>query len=306
MGASPSSQLDPRLKGLFQEVTPETDEYIHGLYRGKQLAEMYSRYRPGYPQEIFDQIISYHDELGANGRQLAVDVCCGSGQSAVPLVKLFDKVIGVDVSQDLLDHLPKDVPNLTYYMCPAEDMPMIDSGTVDLVTVGAGLHWLDIDRFFPEVKRILKPGGTFAAYTWLVDQIEHGELRRYLMEAAVIFKDYYTSKALIGFDKYQSVEFPFQDLRRFELQMKDEMTMEQWEGFIHTFHSTKLYYEAHPGTDIVGDIIKRPSDYKQGLNERGMKRTNKMLVPTAVPIIPKDDNPVSENQYVESLISSAP
>ncbi|KAH9507377.1 hypothetical protein Btru_057949 [Bulinus truncatus] len=68
-----------------------------------------------------------------------------------------------------MEYVPKDVPNLTTHVCPAENMTMTDSGTVDLVTVATGLHWLNIEKFFQEVQRILKPEGTFAAYSWFTE-----------------------------------------------------------------------------------------------------------------------------------------
>ncbi|KAK6978370.1 S-adenosylmethionine-dependent methyltransferase CRG1, partial [Biomphalaria glabrata] len=54
-------------------------------------------------------------------------------------------VVGVDVSEDQLQNLPKDVPNLTSFVGLAEDLNMIESGTVDLVTIATGLHWVNVE-----------------------------------------------------------------------------------------------------------------------------------------------------------------
>lgn len=56
------------------------------------MARSYAAYRPRYPAEIFDTIMSYHEQIITSGHQLAVDVCCGTGQSTLPLTKLFHQV----------------------------------------------------------------------------------------------------------------------------------------------------------------------------------------------------------------------
>jgi ubiquinone/menaquinone biosynthesis C-methylase UbiE len=37
---------------------------------------------------------------------------------------------------------------------------------VDLVTVASAIHWFDLDRFYAEVRRVVKPGGAIAAWTY--------------------------------------------------------------------------------------------------------------------------------------------
>ncbi|XP_055898636.1 putative methyltransferase DDB_G0268948 [Biomphalaria glabrata] len=179
MGTSSSTHLDPTLKEMFPKTGPETDEVIHSFYTGKQMARSYAAYRPRYPAEIFDTIMSYHEQIISSGHQLAVDVCCGTGQSTLPLTKLFHQVVGVDVSEDQIENMPKGIPNLTTYVGLAEDLNMIESGTVDLVTIATGLHWVNTKKFLLEAKRVLKPGGTFAAYTWLMDQLDDAEANKY-------------------------------------------------------------------------------------------------------------------------------
>ncbi len=44
-------------------------------------------------------------------------------------------------------------------MSEAESLPEVEDCSVDLVTVCTALHWFDLERFFAEVNRILKPEG---------------------------------------------------------------------------------------------------------------------------------------------------
>nr|KAI8729047.1 putative S-adenosylmethionine-dependent methyltransferase CRG1 [Biomphalaria glabrata] len=198
------------------------------LYKGQQMAQHYAAHRPGYPPEMFDIIMSYHKQVKTSGHELAVDVCCGTGQSTIPLTKLFRQVVGVDISEDQLQNLPKDVPNLTSFVGLAEDLNMIESGTVDLVTIATGLHWVNIDKFLQEARRVLKPGGTFAAYTWTMDQMDDPKANEYYREIFKLFKDYHSPRGIVGLEKYQSIIFPFSRIQRYDVSMRVELTLDQF------------------------------------------------------------------------------
>lgn len=135
------------------------------LFESSEIAQAYAKYRPKYGNDVFECIINYCKETHC-GFSLAVDVACGNGQSTVPLAKHFQKVIGVDVSKMQISQAPTDTPNISFCVGPAEDLSFIASETADLVTIATALHWLDLDSFYPEVQRILKPGGIFVTYTY--------------------------------------------------------------------------------------------------------------------------------------------
>src|SRR5271167_1073428 len=55
-------------------------------------------------------------------------------------------------------------PPIDYKVASAEDLSFIESGSVDMVTAGQAAHWFKQDKAFPEIARILKPGGTLAFF----------------------------------------------------------------------------------------------------------------------------------------------
>src|SRR5262252_2036225 len=65
----------------------------------------YAKFRPRYPQELFDYLGSI-----APSRQLAWDCGTGNGQAAVGLASVFDRVIATDGTE-------KQIPDAQSYTC---------------------------------------------------------------------------------------------------------------------------------------------------------------------------------------------
>lgn len=136
------------------------------FYGDKHQATLYAKYRPTYSSRIYSIIAGYCQtgNPSTDKLDLAVDVGCGSGQSTVPLCTLFKKVIGYDISDEQINCAPTDIDNLSFIVGPGEDLSFLEDNSVDLITVAQALHWFDLSLFYPEVKRVLKTGGVFAAY----------------------------------------------------------------------------------------------------------------------------------------------
>ena len=150
------------------------------LFEGKEHAKLYAKYRPTFPDDIYDEILKYCSSN--TGRDLAVDVGCGSGQSTRPLSRYFRKVIGSDVSeqqiQSAIAKTTEEHGNITYQTSPGEDLSFIDDNSVDLITVSQALHWLDHDVFYAEVRRVLKETGVFAAYGYGLNVLNDEEAEK--------------------------------------------------------------------------------------------------------------------------------
>jgi SAM-dependent methyltransferase len=119
----------------------------------------YAKYRPGYPEALFSWLADC-----APGRELAWDVGCGNGQAAVPLATHFAHVVATDLSIAQIDQA-KHHPRIEYRAAPCETSGLPDA-CCDLVTVAQAIHWFDFDKFYAEVRRVLKPGGLLAAWTY--------------------------------------------------------------------------------------------------------------------------------------------
>jgi len=141
------------------------------LFEEEDHAKLYATYRPTYPNGLYEHIFKYYEDglntMSGELYELAVDVGCGSGQSSKPLCGRFKQVIGYDVSEKQVQSAAAAMStfnNISFKVGPGEDLSFLKDRSVDLVTIAQALHWLDLDKFYPEVERVLKPGGVFAAY----------------------------------------------------------------------------------------------------------------------------------------------
>lgn len=123
-------------------------------------AERYAKSRPYFHPLVIERMRTVLDF--AWPVRNAVDVACGTGQSAVALAELADSVIAVDLSPAMLAQAPEH-PRIRYVEASAEELP-VESQSAQLMTVSLALHWLDRTRFLAEARRILQPGGALVIY----------------------------------------------------------------------------------------------------------------------------------------------
>lgn len=131
----------------------------HKLFSDK--SSLYESSRPTYPESVYKYLAGLAPEQG-----LAWDCACGNGQAANGLADHFEQVFASDVSAEQIASA-KPHPQINYTVSPSEKTILEDSNC-DLVCVAQALHWFDYELFWPEVKRVLKPGGVFAVlgYNW--------------------------------------------------------------------------------------------------------------------------------------------
>src|SRR5215470_9845268 len=130
-----------------------------------RLAAQYSAYRPSYPASLFAYLAQCCPE-----HQVVWDCACGNGQATLGLAEQFDRVIATDASPQQVAAAPSR-DNVTYRVARAEDSG-IEPSSLDLVTVAQALHWFNLDDFYREVTRVLKPSGILAVWTYGVIHVD--------------------------------------------------------------------------------------------------------------------------------------
>jgi len=217
-----------------------------------RLAAQYSAFRPSYPAAIFDYVAQLCRE-----RQKAWDCACGTGQASLALAERFDAVIATDASPQQLAAAPARA-NVTYRVARAEESG-IESESVDLVTVAQALHWFDVDSFYGEVQRVLKPSGVLAAWTYGPLHVEACDAR---IEALVqeFYRDivgpYWPPERRLVETGYRELAFPFAELQAPSFNMEQQWQRAQLLGYLRTWSATGRYVD-ETGVDPVAALEER-------------------------------------------------
>jgi SAM-dependent methyltransferase/GNAT superfamily N-acetyltransferase len=124
-------------------------------------AERYAKSRPYFHPLVIDRIRAFlHIQSPV---PVAVDVACGTGQSALALTEIASSVIAADIAPAMLAQALAH-PRIRYVAAPAEQLPVETHGA-DLMTVSLAFHWLDRSRFLAEAHRILRESGALVIYS---------------------------------------------------------------------------------------------------------------------------------------------
>jgi ubiquinone/menaquinone biosynthesis C-methylase UbiE len=214
-------------------------------------ASSYSKYRPHYPDEMIEYLISF-----VNNKSIALDIATGNGQIAHKLSAFFEKVYGTDISQKQLDNATQAF-NIIYRLEPAEKTSFEDK-TFDLITVAQAIHWFNFDQFYKEIYRILKPDGIFAVLGYGLFSTNP--------ESDLILRNYYYN--IIGpyWDKerkyldenYTTIPFPFDEIKTESFENHFSWSFEELMGYLETWSSTQSYIlknESNP-LDLIREELK--------------------------------------------------
>ena len=122
------------------------------------LAEDYARFRPSYPDPLFDALA---DHLGRDPG-LALDVGSGTGAAVLPLLERGMRVVAVEPNSAMLSRARSRVADRPAWIgalaARAESLP-IASGVAGCVTVAQAFHWFEAETALAEIARVLRPGG---------------------------------------------------------------------------------------------------------------------------------------------------
>ena len=200
------------------------------------------------------------------------------------------RVMGTDPSPGMLEQARtiasqgSEPSNVEFRQASAEDLSFLDNESVDMVVSGQAAHWFDYPKFFPEMKRILRRGGTLALWgykdhvfvdypeaTQILDRYAYGKGNSYL-------GDYWSQPGRsIAQSKYQDIKIPkddFVDIQRIEYEpgckgrnsgsgtlfLEKRIRLADCMNYIRTWSAYHGWLENHPDcqkreTGGKGDVI---------------------------------------------------
>lgn len=203
------------------------------------VASSYAAFRPRYPKELFAYLASI-----APAKNIAWDCACGSGQATVDLTPHFDKVIGTDGSPQQIS-AAEIHPKIEYKVAPAENSGL-PGNSIDLVTVAQALHWLPIDAFYAEARRVLKPAGVLAVWTYGAAHVESDAIDELIQDFHYNrIGPYWPPGRDLVEEGYRSLVFPFPEIQTPQFEMTARWNLQQLIGYFSSWSGTKRYIEAN-------------------------------------------------------------
>lgn len=194
----------------------------------------YARHRPRYPDALFAWLADR-----APARTLAVDVATGNGQAATALARHFSRVLAFDASAAQIAEA-EPAERVSYAVAPAEAIPLPDAGT-DCLTVAQALHWFELPAFYTEARRVLRPGGLAAAWTY----------NRLTVTPAIDAVVEHLYADLLGSDwpgerhhvetGYRELPFPFERLAPPAFSMAADWSCDDLLGYLGTWSAVKRH-----------------------------------------------------------------
>ena len=123
-------------------------------------AEAYARYRPTYPDHVFEKL---KQACGAPFGHV-VDLGAGTGQATGSLVSHFARVTAVEPDPDMAALIPPhERLEVRVQTAEAAEFPL---GSVDAVLAATCFHWMDQAKVSANAGRWLRPGGAFMAVSY--------------------------------------------------------------------------------------------------------------------------------------------
>jgi len=210
------------------------------------LAGAYAASRPGYPPALFAWVASVVER-----HDLAWDTATGNGQAALGLAAHFDRVVATDCSAAQIAHARLH-PRIEYRVGRAESSGLAD-GSVDLVAAAAAVHWFDLPRFDDEVRRVTRPGGVVAVWTY------HAAHLAPPFDAVLgpFYRDvvapYFAAGARLVDDRYEGITLPGVAIETPSFTVTANWTAAEILAYVRTWSGVRAYAEAR-GEDPVARL----------------------------------------------------
>ncbi len=124
-----------------------------------EVADEYDRIRPGYPEELVDEVLAYA-RLAPDG--WALEVGAGTGRATLAFARRGVPIDAVEPDEAMVSVLAHRVPGVNVMVCAFEDF--VPSRPYGLLFSGQAWHWTDPATRWQHAAAALAPGGALALF----------------------------------------------------------------------------------------------------------------------------------------------
>ena len=169
--------LAPRDPGVWlTERVPREPRLVFG-----EVAELYDRHRPAYPEQLADDLVSL---AGLDGRRAVLEVGAGTGKATAMLAARGIPVVAVEPSEEMASVWRRSCAPYPRVELERGDFETWDPGgrSFPLVFSAQAWHWVNPDVGYVKARSALSPGGLLATF-WNRPAWERSDLRGALLAA---------------------------------------------------------------------------------------------------------------------------
>ena len=224
-------------------------------------AAAYASARPGYPQALVDWLAAQ-----SPARTLAWDAGCGNGQASVALAAHFDAVFATDPSAAQVASATPH-PRVRYAVEPAEQCSLAEA-SADLVTVAQAYHWFRHAAFCQEARRVLRPGGLIALWSYARSTVTPGVDALFdALHDDILAQDWPAGREHV-LDRYRQLPFPFARVDAPDFEMVERWTLPQYLAYLRSWSASQRQWR-RTGIDPVAAV---ENEMRRAWGEYGTRR----------------------------------
>lgn len=104
-------------------------------------------------------------EVYGVGRESCLEIGCGAGRITMQLAQYFHHVHAIDVSEQMIEYARRSISSssVAFHLSNGVEIPLADQSVLAVFSTHVFQHFDSLsvaDRYFAEIARTLKPGGT--------------------------------------------------------------------------------------------------------------------------------------------------
>lgn len=234
-------------------------------------AEDYVRYRPGYPDEVFN-FLWPTCHLGPHPK--IADLGSGTGQVTRGLLDKGAEVFAVEPNSDMREVAERQFSSHPCFrsLPKTAEMTGLDARSLDLVTIGSALHWFEPEHARHEIQRILKPDGWFCVLGTPVDEKKgdvEREIRTLLRSLAIndehirnrvddmkaFVKNFFAPATIESYEFAHDVSFDFEALLGF-FRSHSTMPLPGDEGYVELVTKVQRLFDIFQVNGVVAAAFR--------------------------------------------------
>lgn len=151
------------IKNLTLNEVLEANRIVHAEMANMGEYNKSPHFLPENQERVRKVLIDLKSRLPKPRQSRLLDIGCGTGFILHLASDIFDKLDGIDITDDMMNKVDLSLGNITLTNAMAEDLPF-ENDHFDMVTAYSFLdHVIEYEKVLQEAYRVLKPAGIFYA-----------------------------------------------------------------------------------------------------------------------------------------------